>query len=167
MILSIGKMNFDNVNYLLFVTNCGIVFWLIWASMLTPFAHPFGIQFHVLGWSIWGIVFDVICWQMLIKRLPFLVLGIRQNIYVFEPVPQLMSLTVPWLTLAPFWFPFRSMLVVLVSFWMHFGSLWASFGKHFFMILDFRWYLRCRSIFLQKLPLPPRPRAEPCLWQQG
>jgi hypothetical protein len=64
------------------------------------------------------------------KRIPFPVAGIRQNLYLFEHVPQLVFLKVPWLTLAPFWLPFGSMLVVLVRFGMHFGSLWASFGDH-------------------------------------
>ena len=55
------------------------------------------------------------------KRLPFLVPGIRQNLYFFEPVPQLMFLKVPWLTLAPFWLHVG-----------RFNSLWDAFSQPLF-----------------------------------
>ena len=55
------NMNFDNFNSF-FATNFGIDFWWVWASILVSCLHPFGIKFHVWGWSLLGIIFDVICW---------------------------------------------------------------------------------------------------------
>ena len=43
---------------------------------------------------------------------------------LFRTCSEVGVLKVPWLTLAPFWIPFDSMLVGLVRFWIHFGSRW-------------------------------------------
>ena len=48
--------------------------------------------------------------------------------HFFDPVPQVMFLKVPWLTLAPFWLPFGSLLV---SFWFRLDRFGYPFLIHF------------------------------------
>jgi hypothetical protein len=71
--------------------------------------------------------------------------GLACFLHFFDPVPQVMFLKVPWLTLAPFWLPFGSLFV---SFWFR----WDRFGYPFLIHFE---RLTVRFFFIVYLtPLP-------------
>ena len=69
----------------------------------------------------WGIDFGS-------KRIPKSILGIHQNRYLFDPVPQRMFWDVLWLTFRSLLAPFGSLLVSFGSFQIAFNSPWITFG---------------------------------------
>ena len=67
MILPFRETWFLMIFLILFVTSFGIDFWWLLASILAPFWNPFGIKFHVLGWSFFWWICESICYRLLIQ----------------------------------------------------------------------------------------------------
>ena len=68
MLLQFRETWFVMIFLIFFVTSFGIIFLWVLGSILAPFWLPFGIKFHVFGWSFWGWIFVSICYWFLIKE---------------------------------------------------------------------------------------------------
>ena len=107
------KHDFWWVSWFLFDTCFGIAFWWFVASNSATFWQPFDIKFNVFRNCFFMFFLNAIFMDFESKWHPQVGSGTLLFSLFFNPFPQGVFCKVPWLTLALFWRPFGSMLVVL------------------------------------------------------